>query len=91
MISSDTDDIKTTRGMNLQLIWGGILILAGLGVIYRIPEVIRKIQTIKQFSGNGIYFAYFSFCFIGLMLIGGGIKKIIYNIKMMKQDTSKRP
>ncbi len=67
--------------MNFQLIWGGLLILAGLGVFYRIPEIIRKIQIIEQFSGNGIYFAYFCFYFIGTMLVGGGIKKIYYNIK----------
>ncbi len=70
--------------MNFQLIWGGLLILAGVGIFYRIPEVIRKIQVIEQFSGSGIYFAYFCFYFIGSMLIGGGIKKIYYNIKRIK-------
>ncbi len=63
--------------MNLQLIWGGLLILAGLGVFYRIPEVARKIQTIDQFSGSGIYFAYFCFFLIGILLVAGGTMKLL--------------
>jgi len=71
--------------MNHQLIWGSILFLTGIGVLYRIPAVINKIKTIEQFSGNGIYFAYFSFYFIGAILIGGGIKKIYNNINRIKK------
>jgi len=70
--------------MNLQLIWGGLLILAGIGVFFRIPEIIRKIQVLDQFSGSGIYFVYFCFYFLGAMLIGGGLKKIIYHIRKIK-------
>ena len=72
--------------MNYQLTWGAILLLTGIGVFYRIPVVISKIKTIEQFSGNGIYFAYFSFYFIGAILVGGGILKLYNNIKKLKND-----
>ena len=77
--------------MNYQLIWGVILLLAGGAVFYRIPAVIAKIKSIEQFSGNGIYFAYFCFCFIGTMLIGGGIKKIVNHIRKINKDASNQP
>ncbi|MEA3231111.1 MAG: hypothetical protein U9Q05_05080 [Thermodesulfobacteriota bacterium] len=72
--------------MKYQLIWGAILLLTGIGVFYRIPLVINKIKTIEQFSGIGIYFAYFSFYFIGAMLTGGGIMKLYKNINKLRND-----
>ncbi len=64
---------KTTA----QMIWGVALILAGMGVFYRIPQVIPKIENIEQFS-SAIFFIRFCFYFMGILLIGGGSKKI-YN------------
>jgi hypothetical protein len=60
----------------IQLIWGVALVLAGLGVFYRIPQVMPKIQSFEQFSA-AIGFIRFCFYFMGLILIGGGIKKIV--------------
>lgn len=67
-----------------------MLFLAGLGVFYRIPVVIAKIKMIDQFSGSGIYFAYFCFYFIGVILIGGGIKKILHNFRDINRDMGDR-
>jgi len=67
-----------------------MLLFAGLGVFYRIPTVIDKIKTIDQFTGGGIYFAYFCFYFIGVILTGGGIKKILYNIKYINRNKNDR-
>ncbi len=64
---------KTTA----QMIWGVALILAGMGVFYRIPQVMPKIENIEQFS-SAIFFIRFCFYFMGILLIGGGSKKI-YN------------
>ena len=64
---------KTT----IQIIWGVALILAGMGVFYRIPQVMPKIENIEQFS-SAIFFIRFCFYFMGILLIGGGSKKI-YN------------
>ena len=55
--------------------WGVVLILAGIGVFFRIPQVMPKIEKIEYFS-SVIFFVRFCFYFIGVLLIGGGSKKI---------------
>lgn len=60
---------------NLQIFYGVALILAGLGVFYRIPQVMPKILAMEQFVAVKP-FLYFCFYLIGVMLIGGGIKKV---------------
>ena len=62
----------------IQLVWGAALMMAGLGVFYRIPQVMPKISEIAFFSGApGIV----KFCFyvLGVLLIFGGGKKIYDN------------
>ena len=44
---------KDSTGKNkpiIQIIWGIALTLAGIGVFYRIPQVMPRIEQIKQFS-----------------------------------------
>ena len=57
----------------IQFIWGCLLILAGIGVFFRIPQVMPQIEKIEYFSS-----AFVRFCFylLGILLIGGGAKKI---------------
>ncbi len=62
----------------VQLIWGIALVLAGIGVFFRIPQVMPKIAKIEQFSGV-MFFIRFCFYLIGMLLIGGGSKKIYSN------------
>jgi hypothetical protein len=59
----------------LKRAWGVLLVLAGIGVFFRIPQVMPKIEKIEQFS-SVIFFIRFCFYFIGVLLIGGGSKKI---------------
>jgi len=66
----------------LQVIYGIALTLAGIGVFYRIPQVMPKIEQIKQFS-SVIGFIRFSFYLMGALLVGGGLKKIIVNYKKL--------
>lgn len=61
--------------MGVQIAWGIALVLAGLGVFYRIPAVMLKIQTIEQFASNAIIIR-FCFYVLGILLVGGGTKKI---------------
>ena len=59
----------------IQVVWGVALVLAGLGVFYRIPQVMPDIEQIPRFaSASG--FIRFCFYFIGVFLIGGGSKKL---------------
>ncbi len=64
----------------VHIVWGIVLVLAGIGVFFRIPQVIPKIEQIEQFS-SVIFFIRFCFYFLGVLLIGGGAKKIYDNYR----------
>ena len=59
----------------VQVVWGVALVLAGLGVFYRIPQVMPDIEQIPRFAAAS-GFIRFCFYFIGVFLIGGGSKKL---------------
>jgi hypothetical protein len=61
-----------------QLIWGAALVAAGLGVFVRTPQVMPRIANIEQFVSI-LPFIRFCFYFMGILLIGGGAKKIYDN------------
>ena len=63
---------------SIQLVWGVVLVLAGIGVFIRIPQVMPKIEQIQQFVSVTFYIR-FCFYFIGIILIGGGSRKIFLN------------
>jgi len=65
-----------------QIIWGGVLLLAGVGVFFRIPQVMPKIEQITSFKSS-IVFIRICFYLLGCLLIGGGIKKIHLNYKQL--------
>lgn len=64
----------------LQLIWGVILALTGIGLIFRIPQVMPRIGEIESFTG-ALPFITFCFYFMAVILIGGGVKKIIAHFR----------
>jgi hypothetical protein len=64
-------------------VWGGALVLAGLGVFYRIPQVVPKIASIEQFA-NAMGVIKFSLYVMGILLVGGGLKKIKQNLHVLK-------
>ncbi len=49
--------------------------MMGIGVFYRIPQVMPDIEKIEQFASMIVYIR-FCFYLIGILLIGGGAKKI---------------
>ncbi len=59
----------------VQVVWAVLLILAGLGVFYRIPQVMPGIEQIPRFAAAS-GFIRFCFYFIGIFLVGGGCKKL---------------
>jgi cytochrome b561 len=69
----------------IQLAWGVALVLAGIGVLYRIPQVMPKITRIEQFAAAA-GFIYFCFYLMALILIVGGGRKIITYTKMLNRD-----
>ena len=75
--------------IHIQLAWGGLLVLAGIGVFFRIPQVMPKIKEIEQFS-SAIWFIYICFYLLGILLIMGGGRKLWENYRKLKrEDTSK--
>jgi len=60
---------------NNQIIWGIALVIAGIGVFFRIPHVMSQIEKIEHFS-SVTFFIRFCFYLMGIILIGGGSKKI---------------
>lgn len=63
-----------------QLIWGWLLVLAGAGVFFRIPQVMPEIEQIRQYTP---VLPYIRFCLylLGIILLGGGAKKIFNYFK----------
>ena len=68
----------------LQLIWGIALALAGIGVFFRIPQVMPKIESIEYFAGVMV-FVRFCFYLLGVLLIGGGVRKIYHYVRDRQQ------
>ncbi|MBU3981446.1 MAG: hypothetical protein KKG97_09050 [Proteobacteria bacterium] len=71
------------KNKNIQFVWGVVLVMAGIGVFFRIPQVMPEIQKIEHFS-SAIFFIRFFFYFLGVLLIGGGAKKIYDNYQKSK-------
>jgi len=60
---------------NFQVVWGIALVAMGIMVLFRIPQVMPKIEQIGTFSSS-IGFIKFCFYFMAVMLIAGGGKKL---------------
>jgi hypothetical protein len=90
MLNKNQDDSKSRNRTTLQMIWGIALVLAGIGVFYRIPQVMPKIERIEQFS-SAMFYVRFCFYLLGVLLIGGGSKKIYDNyIKLEGRDSGNK-
>jgi hypothetical protein len=68
-----------------KIVWGVILTLAGIGVFFRIPQVMPKIARIEYFA-SFIYYIRFCFYLLGVLLIWGGLKRIIENYRKLKDE-----
>lgn len=70
--------IMSAKPTAAQFIWGVMLLLAGIGVFFRVHQVMPDIRSIPTFSqATGII--RFCFYFVGIVLVGGGIRKILAN------------
>ena len=71
--------------IHIQLVWGGLLVLAGIGVFFRIPQVMPRIKEIEQFS-SAMWFIYICFYLLGILLIIGGSRKLWENYRKLKGE-----
>jgi len=69
---------------NFQLIWGWALVIIGVAVFIRIPQVLPKIEQIKLYAST---IPYIKFCLyiLGILLVTGGSKKIFDHYKKEKR------
>ena len=72
---------------SLQLIWGILLLFAGIGVFFRIPQVMPEIKKIEHFTPYMV-FIYFCFYLLGVLLIVGGGRKVYSYLKQSNGKNS---
>jgi hypothetical protein len=72
-----------------QLVWGIALVLAGIGVLYRIPQVMPRIMEVEQFAAAS-GFIYFCVYLMAVILIGGGSRKIYRFYRTPKEGQTPR-
>ena len=61
-----------------QLIWGAALTAAGIGVLVILPHRMEQIRQLRQAAPYDLDMLFLWFCFglLGVLLIGGGLRKI---------------
>lgn len=73
----------------LQFVWGLLLVTAGVGLIFRIPQLIPQIRQIQSLDA-ALPFIYFCFYFMAVILIGGGARKLYRNWRAVGSKTPPR-
>lgn len=62
---------------NIQLIWGIALSLVGIAVLFKVSQVMPDLEKVQQRTGIHVNVQVFLICLMGVILLGGGIKKLI--------------
>jgi len=67
----------------LQLFWGAVLTAAGIGVLLLLPQRMEQIRQLRQAVPGSFDMLFLWFCFglLGVLLIGGGLRKIYLQLK----------
>ena len=89
-LKKSVDNQDGSNGRNktfVQIIWGIALVFAGTAVFFRIPQVMPRIEKIEQFSSAMVYIR-FCFYLLGILLVGGGSKKIYVNYRKLDVKSS---
>lgn len=87
--TTETVAIMIKNNRMFQTVWGVLLVLAGVGVFIRTPVVLGRIEQISSFS-SGTIFIRFCFYLIGILLIGGGSKKL-YDLYQKTESDEQKP
>jgi uncharacterized membrane protein HdeD (DUF308 family) len=70
--------------IQVQLVWGALLVLMGIAFFFQIPQAMLRIKSIES-SSLEIGFIYFCLYLIDLGLVVGGVKKIYANYRLWKK------
>jgi hypothetical protein len=71
------------RKNSFQLLWGAALTAAGIGVFVILPHRMAQIRQLRQAEPYDLDILFLWFCFglLGVLLIGGGLRKIYGQFK----------
>ena len=71
-----------------QLIWGIALTAAGIGVLVILPHRMEQIRQLRQAAPYDMDMLFLWFCFglLGVLLIGGGLRKIYTQLRSASQN-----
>jgi hypothetical protein len=82
---------KANQSKNyIQLVWATALVLAGVGVFFRIPQVMPQLAQMGQ-SNTTVWAVRICFYLMGALLIGGGIRKIVLYIHPFGHENEPHP
>ena len=72
----------------MQVIWGAALAAAGVGVLFMLPQRMAQIAEARQVASSSLEMLFLWACFIllGILLIGGGLRKIYFSLKPSVPD-----
>ena len=70
--------------INIQMVWGVLLVIMGIAFFFQIPQAIDRIKSIES-STLEIGFVYFCLYLIDLGLLVGGGKKLCANYRLLKK------
>jgi cobalamin biosynthesis protein CobD/CbiB len=81
--------MEDKQKIKFQFIWGVLLVLAGIGLFFRIPQLMPGVKKIEQFAPF-IYFIYFCFYLLAILLIAGGGRKVYTYLKQLNEENAKQ-
>lgn len=75
---------------NIHLIWGAALVLMGVAVFFKVPQVVPKLEAMGQ---SDFTIGFFRICIyiMGFILVGGGVRKLILYFKPEETDSGGNP
>ncbi len=82
----ENDILSNTSPFSSHIAWGIALAIMGIAVFFRVPQVVPELaQKFNLAAGQG----FISFCLyiVGVILLGGGIRKIFLHFNPVDDDT----
>ena len=73
------------KKQSLQKAWGIALVLMGVAIVFRVPEILERLKDNPLFVSGRLY-VQFCFYFIALVLVVGGFKKLLPSSKSDKDN-----
>ena len=75
---------------NLQLVWGAALTFMGVAVFFKVPQVVPRLEEMGQ---SEFTITFFRICMyiMGIILVGGGVRKLIQRFKPEDNASGKSP